>query len=194
MSISTDLTRLQSAKAAIRTAIEDKGVTVPDSAKLDAFAALIDSIPTGGGGYTAEAHVVTFAEDVTCAKGDMAELCDTAIQTPLCLGMVAYGDNAAGAKYAPVLSFGAARALIGATPTSGYACGTSGSSYAVDSTGYVMLYQQQQGVFNSGSSNGLRVKNGKLLWNNPSGLGFSQVSAKFPAGTTYIFFILGAST
>lgn len=194
MSISTDLTRLQSAKAAMKTAIQNKGVTVPDGAKLDAFAALIDSIPAGGGGYTAEAHVVTFAEDVTCAKGDMVELCDTAIQTPLCLGMVAYGDHAAGAKYAPILSFGAARDLTGATATSGYACGTSGSSYAVDSTGYVMLYKQQQGTFNSEFGNSLRVKNGKLLWNNLNGLGFSETSAKFPAGTTYIFFILGAST
>ena len=77
MSISTDLTRLQSAKAAMKTAMQNKGVTVPDDAKLDAFAALIDSIPAGGGGYTVEAHVVTFAEDVTCAKGDMVELCDT---------------------------------------------------------------------------------------------------------------------
>ena len=55
MSISTDLTRLQSAKAAIRTAIEGKGVAVADGAKLDAFAALIDSIAAGGGG------AVTFA-------------------------------------------------------------------------------------------------------------------------------------
>lgn len=49
MSISTDLTRLQSAKAAMKTAMQNKGVTVPDGAKLDAFAALIDSIPAGGG-------------------------------------------------------------------------------------------------------------------------------------------------
>ena len=49
MSISTDLARLQSAKAAIKTAIQGKGVTVPDGAKLDAFAALIDSIEAGGG-------------------------------------------------------------------------------------------------------------------------------------------------
>lgn len=52
MSISTDLTRLQSAKAAMKTAMQNKGVTVPDGAKLDAFAALIDSIPAGGGAMT----------------------------------------------------------------------------------------------------------------------------------------------
>ena len=57
-----------------------------------------------------------------------------------------------------------------------------------------MLYGRQGGVFNSEFNNGLCVKNGKLLWNNRNGLGFSGASAKFPAGTTYIFFILGAST
>ena len=49
MSIKTEITRLQNAKASIKTAIEGKGVTVPDSAKLDGMAALIDSISSGGG-------------------------------------------------------------------------------------------------------------------------------------------------
>ena len=50
MSIQTEIDRIASAKAAIKTAIEGKGVTVADSANLDAFAALIDSIEAGGGG------------------------------------------------------------------------------------------------------------------------------------------------
>lgn len=49
MSVQPQIDRLASAKAAIKTAIEGKGVTVADSAKLDAFAALIDSIEAGGG-------------------------------------------------------------------------------------------------------------------------------------------------
>lgn len=49
MSIQTDLTRLQSAKAAIKTAIEGKGVTVPDATLLDGMAALIEAIESGGG-------------------------------------------------------------------------------------------------------------------------------------------------
>lgn len=47
MSISTEITRLQQAKASIKSAIQAKGVTVPSSATLDDFAALIASIPTG---------------------------------------------------------------------------------------------------------------------------------------------------
>lgn len=44
MSIGTEITRLQNAKAAIKTAIEGKGVTVAAGTLLDGMAALIDSI------------------------------------------------------------------------------------------------------------------------------------------------------
>ena len=50
MSIQTELTRITNAKAAIKTAIEGKGVTVPDGTLLDGMASLIDSIEAGGGG------------------------------------------------------------------------------------------------------------------------------------------------
>ena len=50
MSIQTDLTRIKNAKAAIKAAIEGKGVTVPDTTLLDGMAALIESIQAGGGG------------------------------------------------------------------------------------------------------------------------------------------------
>ena len=50
MSIQTELTRITNAKAAIKTAIEGKGVTVPDGTLLDGMAALIESIEAVGGG------------------------------------------------------------------------------------------------------------------------------------------------
>lgn len=49
MSIATELTRLQTAKANLKTSIEAKGVTVASDATLDAYPALVDSIPSGGG-------------------------------------------------------------------------------------------------------------------------------------------------
>ena len=49
MSIQTELTRLTNAKAAIKAAIEGKGVTVPDATLLDGMASLIESIEAGGG-------------------------------------------------------------------------------------------------------------------------------------------------
>ena len=52
MSIQTELTRITNAKAAIKTAIEGKGVTVPEATLLDGMASLIESIETGGGEKT----------------------------------------------------------------------------------------------------------------------------------------------
>lgn len=54
MSIATEITRLQTAKADLKTAIEGKGVTVPSATLIDGYADLVDSIPSGGssGGKT----------------------------------------------------------------------------------------------------------------------------------------------
>ena len=51
MSIQTELTRITNAKAAIKTAIEGKGVTVPGTTLLDGMASLIESIEAGGGSF-----------------------------------------------------------------------------------------------------------------------------------------------
>ena len=65
MSIQTELTRITNAKAAIKTAIEGKGVTVPDGTLLDGMASLIESIEAGGGGgYELKTGTVTIAEDI----------------------------------------------------------------------------------------------------------------------------------
>ena len=50
MSLSSEITRLQNAKSALKTSIEAKGVTVSDSTLISGYAALVDQIPTGGGG------------------------------------------------------------------------------------------------------------------------------------------------
>ena len=49
MSIQTELSRIINAKAAIKAAIEGKGVTVPEATLLDGMASLIESIEAGGG-------------------------------------------------------------------------------------------------------------------------------------------------
>ena len=49
MSIATEITRLQGAKASLKTSIENKGVTVPSNALLDTYSTLVDAIPQGGG-------------------------------------------------------------------------------------------------------------------------------------------------
>lgn len=47
MSIATEITRIQGAKADIKASIEGKGVTVPSQTKIDGYASLIDEIPAG---------------------------------------------------------------------------------------------------------------------------------------------------
>ena len=54
MSVASEITRLNGAKADIIQAITDKGVTVPSSAKLDDMALLIASITGGGGSFEAD--------------------------------------------------------------------------------------------------------------------------------------------
>ena len=51
MSVQTEITRIESAKTAIATAIESKGVTVPDGTLLDGMAPLIEAIEASGGGF-----------------------------------------------------------------------------------------------------------------------------------------------
>lgn len=52
MSIATEISRIQSAKADIKAAIEAKGVTVPSSATIDTYDDYVSQISGGGGGIT----------------------------------------------------------------------------------------------------------------------------------------------
>ena len=68
MSIQTELTRITNAKAAIKTAIEGKGVTVPDGTLLDGMAALIESIEAGGGGTPLSMFDISIGEFVPASS------------------------------------------------------------------------------------------------------------------------------
>ena len=68
MSIQTELTRIKNAKAAIKTAVEGKGVTVPDGTLLDGMAALIEGIEAGGGGGEGGYFDFSLLGDVNFAK------------------------------------------------------------------------------------------------------------------------------
>ena len=58
--ITQEITRLQTAKVNLKTSIEAKGVTVSADATLDQYPALVDSIPSGGGGVEVEEKDVNF--------------------------------------------------------------------------------------------------------------------------------------
>ena len=75
MSISNEITRLQGAKAGLKTAIEGKGVTVPSSAKLDDYPDLVDSIPQGGDmSNEAKDAILALARNVAYVNQDGADL------------------------------------------------------------------------------------------------------------------------
>jgi hypothetical protein len=65
MSIASDVTRIEGAKAAIKAAIEGKGVTVPDATLLDGMASLIESIEAGGGSSTKDFYFATITPSNT---------------------------------------------------------------------------------------------------------------------------------
>lgn len=57
MGIASEITRLQTAKAGLKTAIEAKGVTVLSSTTIDGYPALVSAIPSGGGADLASLDV-----------------------------------------------------------------------------------------------------------------------------------------
>ena len=69
MSVQSEITRLKNAKAAIKAAIEGKGITVPDTTLLDGMAALIESIEAGGSENQLVYGTYTPASDQTAAYG-----------------------------------------------------------------------------------------------------------------------------
>ena len=77
MRIQTELSRIINAKAAIKAAIEGKGVTVPNDTLLDGMAALIESIEAGGGGagelFHTEITPATSGEVLTFEVGENGE-------------------------------------------------------------------------------------------------------------------------
>ena len=107
MSIQTELTRIINAKAAIKTAIEGKGVTVPDGTLLDGMASLIESIEAGGGAGIATGSFTNiiqenYREEITHGLGTIPKIVfilwddialDSIKSTYLYIGGFAYQDG-----------------------------------------------------------------------------------------------------
>lgn len=65
MSVASEITRIQNAKASIKSSIENKGVSVPSNALIDTYSTYIDAISGGGGGgLTYEEGTYTPTEDI----------------------------------------------------------------------------------------------------------------------------------
>ena len=62
MSLSSEITRLQNAKSALKTSIEAKGVPVSDTTLISDYSAYVDQIPTGGGGGGGNEDLINLIE------------------------------------------------------------------------------------------------------------------------------------
>ena len=94
MSIQTELTRITNAKAAIKTAIEGKGVTVPDGTMLDGMASLIESIEAGGGeSVEISKGKIVPNENILCTKASPYSILHGLSGTPDLFFLFAAGDS-----------------------------------------------------------------------------------------------------
>ncbi len=80
MSIATEITRLQTAKADLKTSIEAKGVTVPSATLISGYAALVDQI-SGGSGLPDSDGLV----DLTIVNGDQTKASFSLYYMPVCI-------------------------------------------------------------------------------------------------------------
>ena len=193
MSIQTELTRITNAKAAIKAAIEGKGVTVPDGTLLDGMAALIESIEAGGsGGMKVEVFSITPADEMPYGTYEIGE---TTITNPhFC---VCFDGTHPASKNTDTKRHNGLMAYVGCDETlwgkigSGYNKSNFGLAYIKYSDQYFYRRYNYGNVisFNLNySSNGFYVQNGKL-YNSSNKISTSEWL--FEAGHTYYILLIG---
>ena len=90
MSISTEISRIQGAKADLKTSIEAKGVAVPSATLISGYAALVDQI-SGGGGIPDSDGLF----DMSIATGDMSTSASTLTLTYMPRYLLRYSPSSA---------------------------------------------------------------------------------------------------
>ena len=108
MSVATEISRLQTAKADIKTAIEAKGVEVPSSAKIDTYDDYITAIPSGASdGYIDNAGVeyvdLGLPSGTLWAKKNVGAATETDAGDEFCWGRISTSNNTGINEYWPNL-------------------------------------------------------------------------------------------
>lgn len=192
MSIQTELSRIINAKAAIKAAIEGKGVTVPEATLLDGMASLIESIEAGGsGGMKVEVFSITPADEMPAGTYEIGETTITNPHFCVCFdGTHPASNNTDTKKYHGLMTYVGCDATL---------WGKIGSSYNKSNFGLVYIKnasQYQYNRYNYGNnisfnnlySNGFYVQSGKL-YNNSGKLELTKWLLE--AGHTYYFLLIG---
>ena len=192
MSIQTELTRITNAKAAIQTAIEGKGVTVPSRTRLDGMASLIESIEAGGGGMKVEVFSITPADGIPSGEYEIGETTITNPHFCVCFdGTQPDSNNTDTLKYKGLITYVGCDATLWGEIGSLYNKSNFGLEYRKEASQY------QYKRFNYGNligfslgygANDFHVTNGKLYSDS------SRVSSSrwlFEAGHTYYILLIG---
>lgn len=191
MSIQTELTRITNAKAAIKTAIEGKGVTVPAGTLLDGMAALIESIEASGGGMKVEVFSITPANDMPAGEYEIGETTITNPHFCVCFdGTQPASNNTDTRKYDGLMSYVGCDATLWGNIGSAYNPSNFGLIYKKYASEYEYRRYNYGSVikFNGPYSNSFYVKNGKLYSNS------GRTSASewlYEAGHTYYILLIG---
>ena len=192
MSIQTELTRITNAKSAIKTAIEGKGVTVPDGTLLDGMAALIGSIEAGGGGMKVEVFSLTPAEEMRYGKYEIGETTITNPHFCVCFdGTQPDSINTDTQKPMGLMTYVGCDATLWGEIGSAYDKSNFGLVYKKSTVEYTYArYNYGNSVrFNmTYGANSFVVTNGKIYSDSSK---INSSAWRFEAGHTYYILLIG---
>ena len=172
MSIQTELTRLTNAKAAIQTAIEGKGVTVPSGTLLDGMASLIEGIKTEKvitGTFTVESDTSAYTIDYTPQSVD---------EWPLWLIIIAEKETTLYSNFKGIWAIQVIYSNVSMTKFGWFSCDYSEGIYGCigNSTSEQKYYTPYFKISN--------IAGTKTISANPS-----MMSSDFIAGVTYRYYM-----
>ena len=192
MSVQSEITRIESAKTAIATAIAGKGVTVPDGTLLDGMAPLIESIETGGGGMKVEVFSITPADEIPAGEYEIGETTITNPHFCVCFdGTQPASHDTDTQKYRGLMTYVGCDATLWGEIGSSYNKSNFGLVYTKGASTYKYArYNYGNGIgFNQDTrANRFYVTNGKLYSDT------GQVTTTkwlFEAGHTYYILLIG---
>lgn len=174
MSVQSEITRLQNAKAAIKAAIEGKGVTVPEATLLGGMAALIESISAGD---KLEVFTLTPTETVYFNTYDTFTIGETGITT-LKFGAV-FGDANNTDSYQDLIVYFGFNSNFIDIDGSVYKKNTSKGSY--------LKYSNYSIAAGLSYNHGLCIDGNNLIFRSKN----SNYNAFFRAGNTYYIVAVG---
>ena len=125
MSIRTEILRLKNAKAAIKTAIEGKGVSVPEATLIDGYGDFIECIQASGGTYSGDVLFSGNSVTIETHGSDTVILAATSIDTLI--------TNVLSIRYTK--SSGLATAFLTTGSTAIMNCADDGTNLTIYKTG-----------------------------------------------------------